>query len=179
MLQKWGCPTRVQRVQLGYTYVIDLVLCNEDSLIASVKPVGQIGASHHAMIQVEIIVPSRFNSTEELVPDYAKADFNLMREKLGEIEWNSFLEHSNTEDSWQLFKAKVAESVDECIPKKLRRNNTKPLWMQRNIMRVIRKKKRLWNQYMQTQDYQAYLAYKQIQKAANSVVRKAILYCHL
>ena len=152
---------------------IDLVLCNEDSLIASVKPVGQLGASHHSIIQVEIIVPSRFNCTEELVPDYAKADFVLLREKLGEIEWDSFLEHCNTEDSWQLFKAKVSEVVDECIPKKLRRNNSKPLWMQRNVMRVIRKKKRLWKQYMLSQDYQAYLAYKQIQKAANTIVRKA------
>ena len=152
---------------------IDLVLTNEDNLIASVKPKGQLGASHHSIIQVEVIVPSRQNCTEELVPDYSKADFNLLREKLDVIDWRLSFGEANTEDCWQLFKGKVAETVDECIPKKLRRNNSKPLWMQRNVMRVLRKKKRLWKQYTLTQDYQSYLAYKQVQKAANSVVKKA------
>ena len=96
-----------------------------------------------------------------------------MREKLSLIEWRSYFGECNTEDSWQLFKGKISETVDECVPKKLRRNNFKPLWMQRNVMRVLRKKKRLWKSYTSSQDYQSYLAYKQVQKTANALVKKA------
>lgn len=152
---------------------IDLVLTNEDNLIASVQPKGQLGASHHSIIQVEVIVPSHLNSTEELVPDYSKADFNCLREKLNVIDWRSYFGESNTEECWQKFKSKVSDAVDECIPKKLRRNNSKPLWMQRNVLRILRKKKRLWKRYILTQDNQSYLAYKQVQKTASSVVKKA------
>ena len=152
---------------------IDLVLTNEDNLIASVKPIGQLGASHHSIIQVEIIVPSRSNTTEELVPDYKNANFNGMRDQLDRIEWESYFGDSNTEESWQSFKAKVSTLIEECIPKKLRRNNSKPLWMQRNVMRVIRRKRRLWKHYTLSQDYQSYLAYQRVQKTAKSIVKKA------
>ena len=134
---------------------------------------GQLGSSHHTMVQVEVVVPSRLNKTEELVPDYKKADFNSMREKLGAVDWQSYLSPHNTEDSWQLLKGKVNECIDECIPKKLRRNNTKPLWMQRNVMRVLRKKRRLWKKYTDSKDYQSFLAFKLVQRTANGIVRKA------
>ena len=57
---------------------IDLVLTNEDNLIASVKPMGKLGASHHTMVQVEIVVPSNINETKKMIPDYGKADFRRM-----------------------------------------------------------------------------------------------------
>ena len=152
---------------------IDLVLTNEDNLIASVKPMSKLGASHHTMVQVEIVVPSNINETKEMIPDYGKADFRGMREKLDAIDWKSYLSDFNTEDSWMLLKGKVTELIEESVPKKLRRNNSKPLWMQRNVMRVLRKKKRLWKQYTESKEYQSYLAYKNVQRTANSIVRKA------
>ena len=152
---------------------IDLVLSDEDSLIASVKPIGQLGASHHSIIETEIIVPSKLIDTNELVHDYSKADFNRMREMLGFIDWKAYLDKSNAEESWQLFKSKVEEAVESCIPKKLRRNSSKPLWMQKNVMRTIRKKKRLWKQYRSSGDYRSYLAYKQSQKLAKAVIKRA------
>ena len=83
------------------------------------------------------------------------------------------MKESSTESCWRLFKGKVASAVEECVPKKLRRNSSKPLWMRRNVLRTLRKKRRLWKQYTLSQDYQSYLAYKQVQKAANAVVKKA------
>ena len=152
---------------------IDLVLTNNDDLIASVKPMGQLGASHHSMIQVEMIIPTSSNSTEELVPDYSKANFSQMREMLAAIDWQSRLNDLNAEDSWTLFKNIVSSTVDACIPKKKRRNNSKPLWMQRNVMRIIRKKRRLWKQYTTSREYQTYLAYKRVQNEAKSMVTRA------
>ena len=71
---------------------IDLVLSDDENLVASVKPVGQIGSSHHVMMMVEVIIPVKSNDTDELIPDYGKADFQKMREKLGEIDWKSELD---------------------------------------------------------------------------------------
>ena len=152
---------------------IDLVLTDNDNLIASVKPIGQLGASHHTMIMVEMIAPAHSNDTSELVPDYKKADFSTMREKMSAIDWKKELDSLNASDGWEYFKQTVSSTVASCIPMKKRRNSSKPLWMQRNTMRIIRKKRRLWKHYCTTMDYQSYLAYKRVQSETKSVIRKA------
>ena len=85
---------------------------------------GKLGASHHTMVQVEIVVPSNINETKEMIPDYGKADFRGMRANLDAIDWQSYLNDFNTEDSWILLKGKVTELIEESIPKKLRRDNS-------------------------------------------------------
>jgi hypothetical protein len=152
---------------------IDLVLTDEDNLIASVKPVDHLGASHHVMMLVEVVVPTKSNDTMELVPDYNKANFPEMREKLGSINWRADLQVLDAVNSWNKFKMTVSSTVDSCVPRKKRRNSSKPLWMQRNVMRIIRKKRRLWNRYTTTHDYQSYLAFKRVQNEATSMIRKA------
>ena len=152
---------------------IDLVLSDNDNLIASVKPVGHLGASHHVMMMVEIVIPTQSNDTIELVPDYGKANFQEMREKLGSLDWKTDLQELDAVSSWNKFKDTVSSTVNSCVPKKKRRNNSKPLWMQRNAMRIIRKKRRLWKRYSTTRDYQSYLAFKKVQNEATSVIRKA------
>ena len=98
--------------------VIDLVLTDNDNLIASVTPVGHLGASHHTMIMVEVVVPSKSNETSELVPDYRKADFDAMREKTAAVDWQTQLDPLNAQDSWTFFKETVTSIVDACIFRK-------------------------------------------------------------
>ena len=155
------------------TTTIDLVLADNDNLVASVKPIGHLGASHHTMMMIEVIVPCSTNDSDELVPDYKKADFAKMRATVGAIDWVSELESRDAENSWKYFKETVSQTTEACIPKKRRRNHNKPLWMNQNAMRVIRKKRRLWKHYCTTKDYQSYLAYKQGQNFTKSVIRKA------
>jgi hypothetical protein len=45
--------------------------------------------------------------------------------------------------------------------------------MQQNIIRVIRKKRRLWKVYQRSKEYEEYLAYKRVEKEVRSLVTKA------
>jgi hypothetical protein len=56
---------------------------------------------------------------------------------------------------------------------KRRRAANKPLWMQQNVLRVIRKKKRLWSTYQKSKDYEEYLAYKRVEREVRSLVKQA------
>ena len=51
---------------------------------------------------------------------------------------------------------------------KMRRVSNKPLWMTRNIMRLLRRKRRLWRAYSTEQyygqDYRDYMAYTEVKK---------------
>ena len=61
------------------------------------------------------------------------------------------------------------------VPMKLRRNGQKPIWMHRNILRLIRKKKRLWRWYTTDggNDHASFQAYRNVQKEVKKAVKQA------
>ena len=152
--------------------LLDLVLASNDIGVLSVEDAGNLGKSHHSMLLTYVDAnPSRSRSTE-LIPDYSKADFSKLRELMS-IDWCLELADIGAQDGWTLFKETLAKSIENCIPLKNRRSDNKPLWMNKNIMRTIRKKRRLWNKYKTTNDYFEYLSYLDIQKQATKLIRSA------
>ena len=49
---------------------IDLVLTSNEIVVGSVTACDPLGASHHSMLEIELISPTIKNATKELVPDY-------------------------------------------------------------------------------------------------------------
>ena len=72
-----------------------------------------------------------------------------MREMLGETEWGEELDQLSGVESMDRFYDLVDKVAQECVPTKLRRSSNKPLWMTPNIMKMLRRKKRLWRAYTQ------------------------------
>ena len=68
------------------------------------------------------------------------------------------------DDMWIKFRKIVTAAQEACVPKKKRMTNNRPIWMTRSILRIIRKKRRLWKVYKDTKDYQEYLLYKSVEK---------------
>lgn len=106
--------------------------------------------------------PKRLPSTKQ-VPDYVKADFSKLKESMS-IDWSSEFADLGAQVGWTMFKTKLHKSMDDCIPNKTRWSDDKTLWMNNNIMRLITKKRRLWNWYKTTRDYAKYQAYFEVQK---------------
>lgn len=152
---------------------IDLILTDNPDIVANVKSAGHLAKSKHAIIEAELMIPTSQNETTELVPDFGKADFEVIRNALALIRWEEELDELSTERSWELFKDKVYKVMENSIPKKKRRISNRPLWMNQNIMRAIRKKRRVWKWYCTTRDYQDYLSYQKVCASATKVVRKA------
>ena len=152
---------------------IDLVLSTNDISVHSVSDVGNLGKSHHSILRIQINTkPSLITSTEK-VPDYAKADFVKMKNYVSSVDWVARFEHFDTFQCWDLFKETLSDAIKDCIPLKDRRTPNKPLWMNRNIMRLIRKKRRLWNWYKTTKDNTEYQAYLSVQKSVAKTIRSA------
>ena len=152
--------------------VIDLVLATND-ISVTVESAGNLGKSHHSILQIHVDCNLSNAATTERIPDYGKADFNKMRSRISLIDWSARLESLNTFQSWDLFKQILTEIMTGCIPMKNRRLSNRPLWMNRNIMRMIRKKRRLWNHYKTTKDYEHYTAYISVQKTVAKIIRSA------
>lgn len=152
---------------------LDLILATNDIQVQSVEDAGNLGKSHHSILLAKVISnPTRLPSTEQVL-DYGKADFTKLKDCMSSVDWQSELSELGAQDGWTLFKTKLHQSMNECIPTKTRRADNKPLWMNRNIMRQIRKKRRLWNWYKTTKDHAEYEAYLDVQKTVAKVIRSA------
>ena len=120
------------------------------------------------MFSLDLIMPvSSNNQTHEMVPDWAKADFDKIRENLSENDWVKELDGKSAIGSWGYVKEIIDKETGSCVPKKRRRTGSRPLWMTRNVMRLIRKKPRVWRWYSTSgyskRDYDEFQAFKKIQ----------------
>ena len=152
--------------------ILDLVLSNNTQVL-SVDDAGNLGKSKHSILHGKVDLNPKQSPTSENVLDYSKADFSKLKEKLSAINWNTHLNGLSTEDSWTFFTEKLNAAIEDCIPLKKRRSPYKPLWMNRNILRLIRKKRRLWRYYKTTSDYRDYQSYLEVQKSVTKVIRNA------
>ena len=152
---------------------IDLLFTDNADLVASVKSTGHLGKSKHVILEAELRIPTKRNDTVELVPDFKKANFNTMKDHIAAFHWNEILNNMDTEEAWDTFKANLHAVIEDSIPKKKRRHSNRPLWMNQNVMRIIRKKRRLWRWYCQTSDYEDYQSYHKTCAVASKAVRKA------
>ena len=171
----WSQLVRGPTHRMGNT--LDLVMTSSVELVAGVETIAPLGSSDHSGLGVSIVGMEADNTTKEEVPDWAKANLEEMRRKLGEVDWEEEFGVLGGEECMDKFYRVVDKVTKECVPLKLRRVSNKPLWMTRNTMRLLRKKRRLWRAYSTEdyygQDHRDFLAYKEVQKEIKKEIRKA------
>ena len=171
----WHQLVRGPTHRLGNT--LDLCMTSSLELVAGVEVIAPLGNSDHSGLGVEIVGMPTDRSTKEEVPDWAKANMQDMRVKLGEVNWEEEFGQQGGVECMDKFYEVLDRVVKECVPTKLRRANNKPLWMSGNIMRMIRRKRRLWRAYSTGEyydrDYRDFLAYKEVQKELRKEIKKA------
>ena len=117
----------------------DLVLSSDDYLVRDVQNMGRLGGSDHTMLLVDIATTISANTSYEEIPDWAKADRDKLKEILLNTDW-SLIRTSNTADAWKKFREIIDSAQSECVPTKRRRIGNRPLWMNCNLLRSVRKK---------------------------------------
>ena len=81
------------------------------------------------------------------------------------------------EAEWEHLKEVLDREVMACVPLKRRKNGGRPWWMTRKVMKMIRKKRRMWRVYTADprakHDFDQYQAYKKIQKDVQAAGKNA------
>ena len=170
----------VQHV-LGPTHeagnTLDLCLSSQEDTVAGVDILEPLGSGDHNMLEIDLSGPLNNNDSIEEVPDWAKADLGQLKVALKEVNWNKELESMSGTQAMDQFYIVLDREVNKCVPKKVRRKGSKPLWMSKNIIRMIRKKRRLWRSYSSEQrtkkDFESYQSFKKVQKEVQKAVKKA------
>jgi hypothetical protein len=69
-----------------------------------------------------------------------------MKRDISEVNWRLQLEDRAVEEGWRFFRKKLSETVEKNVPKCGERTKLKNPWMTREILRLIRRKRRKWKE---------------------------------
>ncbi|PKU32130.1 dtw domain-containing protein 2 [Limosa lapponica baueri] len=79
--------------------VLDLVLTNKEGLVGNVKFKGSLGCSDHEMVEFKIHRAVRRVCSKLATLDFRRADFDLLRDLIGKVEWEKELEGRGAQES--------------------------------------------------------------------------------
>jgi Reverse transcriptase (RNA-dependent DNA polymerase)/Endonuclease-reverse transcriptase len=147
---------------------LDLLLTNVPERVENVRSVGRLGSSDHFMIQAEILVGKHKEQQQGFVKNWWKADWSKMKEEMAAIDWSS-LEDLTADEGWTFFKNSIDQVVERNVPLKPRGASGRPPWMSREILREVRKKRRLWAKTRNNNSDE----YKRVEKKVRNLIRNA------
>jgi endonuclease/exonuclease/phosphatase family metal-dependent hydrolase len=166
MYQHVAQPTRYRHGQSPT--LDDLILSDKEELIEGVTYADALGKSDHLVLSFNIMLePDLTGKTKERFK-MEKGDYDKMRNSMREENWEALMAGKELNEMWNLFTSKYARAVNECIPKykMTPRKWNRPLWMNRNALRKVRKKYWAWKRYTLTGSSNEYEKYIKARSAA-------------
>ena len=160
-------PTHVQG------NILDLTFTNKPETILYIESFGNLGNSDHSILSVDMLYKPKQKNSTELIYDYKNGDMDALKNPLNTIPWEEDLRSLDTEETWNYLKVRISTSLDLFIPKVPRRNVNKPQWMTKMVRRLIRKKQRHYNTYMDTRTEFHKDQFRQTEKLCKKAVRSA------
>jgi len=79
----------------------------------------------------------------EMVLDWRKADWAALRARLGRPGLLVELERRKAATVWEHLRDEINSAVNHSVPKRMRRPGNKPRWMTRDILKALRRKRRV------------------------------------
>ena len=151
---------------------LDLILSSDPNLVSNVVNKGKIGSCDHDLISFDVHVFTQISSCNRLVPDFNKADFEGMKLSLS-IDWHSLLSSLSPDDAWLAFRDRVNRVVKTFVPLRKCRNSRRPVWLSRDVLRAVRKKRKLWRQFKLSNSGEAYARFKKQESMTKVLIREA------
>ncbi|KFQ50852.1 hypothetical protein N333_11838, partial [Nestor notabilis] len=105
--------------------------------------------------------------------DFKRADLGPFRNLLSKVPWDIVLEGRGAQDCWLLLKDHLLQAQECCVPtrRKCSRKARRPPWMDKELLRKLRKKKIAYRRWKQGQA--TWEEYRDIVREARDQVRKA------
>ena len=151
--------------------VLDLILCDREGLIDSVRALGRLGKSDHEMIAFEVKVDPKRAGRQRASLNYAKANFSKMRTALAGEEWNE-MDGMDVNGMWIFVKERIQRLIERDTPVKKPRKNSRPPWMNSEILRSIAAKRRAWKKWKESGREGDGDAYRAKDKETKKMIRK-------
>ena len=149
---------------------LDLIVTNVPGTgrISNISEEGRLGKSDHGIICFDLLVDKKdFKESR----NWRRADWAGLKRSLEEADWPEVNDDITAEEAWKQLRPSSGATDDEYVPKCTFRPR-KSDWMNGNLLREIRRKRRLWNKFKIGGSKDEYLdAERSVKKAIRSAKR--------
>ncbi|CAH2242407.1 jg7686 [Pararge aegeria aegeria] len=165
--------TKNTRKRNNQESLLDLILCNDETLISEINYNPPIGKSDHIVLMATIqLLNQATNHTTSTRRAFNYGDYSVINDYLLSSE---IPENASIEDTWKVFKDNINSTIDKFIPKIKNRKNclkNKP-WITKEICKLTDIKKKLWNVYLLDQDKDSYKEYRTTNNKIVKITRQS------
>ena len=155
--------------------ILDLFISSDPNMVDNLQCVGELVSSDHVvLVLAELNFKTCVAEKLQEIPDWKKANMDRIKDSLN-IDWKQKLEGKDTYSSWNEFKSLLNNSINNNVPMKKKRTKTnKKIWITREIVRQIRKKKHLYRNYRLTREPQTYNRYKEVEAQVKQLIKDSV-----
>ena len=172
-LQYVQSPTRARGADTAN--ILDLVLANED-FVGEILNLSPLGKSDHSVLQFNCsLICNKLSINNRL--NLNKGDFPRLRTFLTR-EWSADFTgcEGNVDKVWNKFKTILFDGIERFIPIVSNNWKKKSSWnrpLSKDIIKIIKRKHRLWTRYQETRDPKYENEYKKCRNLVRKVTRNA------
>ena len=153
--------------------ILDLIFA-EDGLIDEVHADGVLGSSDHSIIMIETNLSLAHSPNVNKRLNYRKANFNEMRGLFKEQNWRDIID-ADVNSSWDNFKNIYSKVVQQCTPTYHPKKKSNPAWMNRELLQLVRQKRKLWKKYSNARSPENWDELKKASQSLKKRIRKTKL----
>ena len=155
-------------------YILDLMLTNNPSSIKSVHILPGF-SDHEFVLSDSNLLPAYARKLPMKIHLCSKANWAAVLQKISEFSVTYFNTTSKLDinTKWNTLKKQMNDIVDTCIPSKMTTKRHKAPWINGTLIRLTRKKQRLFNKSNKKKGNNTWSSYKSCNKQVTQQMRKA------
>ena len=152
----------------------DLIFTSEENLITQIEYLPHLGMSDHICISGKFGKHPGTAKAKQFIFHYDRADYTEMAKQL-DIDWESELTDLGPQETMDRIETLINEAVQVHIPKSETKvfQGHKPLWMTKQVHKLIKRKHHAWTHYMYTKHPDDYCKYTRRRNETTHAIKKA------
>ncbi len=137
--------------------------------VDEVYEAGRLGKGDHLVIITRVSIRVSLED-EKSLSDWRRADWDGMRAEMRAGNWLQELRRNGAARAWDILRDKVEEVTRKYVQVRRKRNSNRPAWMTQEILRAVRRKKRIWRAFRGGQITEEY---KEAEKKVRNLIRNS------
>ena len=130
--------------------ILDLVLVNDKNFIYKLSQMAPLARSDHNILNVVLNVRVKYKNTYVKCYSYNKANYNILEDKLNEVNWEEEVNNNNVNEVWEKIK-NIMISFRENSIKQFKKSTTNDVpWLNAKLKKLIRKRNNLFKRFKKT-----------------------------
>jgi hypothetical protein len=123
--------------------VLDLAVTTCHKKVLDTSDTGRLEKSDHCMLKITVEADPQIVREERTGYDWKKADMEAIARKLDRTDWRIVVGKRSVEEAWRYLTDTLSKAIERNVPKGRPRIEFRHPWMTKEILRLVRRKRRL------------------------------------